>query len=71
MSSLSTHQERILRYWDKLVSCWEQSSELWNDNSKILYEKMFWKEYVTTSRSFFKQLDSVTKLLERMKEEVK
>lgn len=71
MRSLATHQERIYRHWNKLVRCWEQSSEYWNDNSKLLYEKMFWKEYVTTTRSFFKQLDSMTKLLDQMKKEVK
>jgi len=70
MRSLFLQRERINKQWDKLVHSWESTSELWNDNSKIAFEKIYWKEYVSTIRSFFKKLDLIITLIEQSKKEV-
>jgi len=70
MRALFLQRERINKQWGKLVHSWERTSELWNDNSKTMFEKNYWKEYVSTIQSFFKKLDLIINLIEQSKKEV-
>lgn len=70
MGSLNIAREQLAQSWSALQRQWHTTEAQWLDRVQHRFRREFWAEYEQTVPAALKELDSLDRIIERIRREM-